>query len=171
MRSVRISLRLAKTIEELLPPDGLISTTDMRAVEQFRAALKPKRAVSASRVRRVAKRKTKKEETAEIRAEVFARAGKQFITGATLCEACDIRRATDLHHGFGRARVAQAAENCLAVCRPCHDLFTQVTGGAPEAWEMAARAFASLGLLESARLAQKARDWAQAKAELSEGTP
>jgi 5-methylcytosine-specific restriction endonuclease McrA len=99
------------------------------------AALKPKRALRPARARRVLKKKTKKEQTSEIRAEVFARA-----FGA--CEMCGAP-ATELEHAFGRVRVPQAVSNCLALCRGCHVARTNSRPSALYWWTKYAAHFAS----------------------------
>lgn len=122
---------------------GLIASID--------SALRPKRSVAPARKRRVAKKKTRKEETALLRAAVFARADNK-------CEVCGAE-ATDLEHAFGRVRAKQSTSNCLALCRPCHVARTNSRPSAAFWWEKYSEIFWTRGndyeAQEAVRLAAK----------------
>lgn len=150
MRSVRISLKMARYLADALEAHLFPDQLAVAAVEELRAALKPKKSVQASRKRRETKGLTKKEETAAIREAVMKRAGGQ-------CENCLAHEGPaaplELDHMFGRVRVKQSERNCWALCRPCH---RGKTNNAPTAWfwlrVFAAHAF-SHGYAAEARMA------------------
>lgn len=43
-----------------------------------------------------------------------------------LCEVCEARKATDIHHihcrGMGGSKLRDNVDNLMALCRGCHDL-------------------------------------------------
>lgn len=151
MRSVRISLKTARALLEMLGehPWSDNQQAVLRAGEELRAAMAPKRSKAVSgptrRQARETKRLTKKEETAAIRAEVLRRA-------EGICELCESAGADDLHHAFGRVRQRQSVSNTLAVCRPCHRALTNNVGGAAHWLDLQAMRFRNLGYAETARL-------------------
>lgn len=112
MRSVRISLKTARYLVGVL---GLSNHSgDQSAVRELRRAMEPKRSVKLAKVRKTAKRATKKEETAAIREAVMARADGR-------CEDCGSSGCPlELDHAFGRGHVQQTERNCWALCGPCH---------------------------------------------------
>jgi hypothetical protein len=118
MRSVRISLKTARRLMELINRDSVPAGSSFEAINGLRRAMEPKRSIKASRVRKTAKRATKKEETAAVRDLVMERADG-------FCEACEINfdpdlRPGELDHFWGRGKEKQTAENCWALCRGCH---------------------------------------------------
>lgn len=141
-----ISKRAAKALlDAVVKKIGTHDYSIRQAAEELERALKPKRSVKASRVRRETKRLTKKEETASIREAVFARA-------EGICELCECAGADDLHHAFGRVRQRQSVANTLAACRGCHRALTNNVGGAAHWLDLQARRFRNLGYAETARL-------------------
>jgi hypothetical protein len=118
---------------------------ERRWLEAIDLALKPRRSLKPARQRRAEKKKTKKEETAEIRAAVFERA-------KGLCEMCGTF-ATDLEHAFGRVRVPQKVSNCLAICRPCHRARTNNQPSAEHWWKRYAAHFWKYGYFDSCQMA------------------
>lgn len=116
--SVRLSAKSARYVMDALGAiPGMPTAQLIKAVFELEQGLKPKKAKQLRRQRKEAKRQTKREVTAIIRANVFARAGDE-------CELCNLATASDLHHALGRIREPQAEDNCLAICRCCHRLIT-----------------------------------------------
>lgn len=115
--SIRIS---RKTAQALL---GLVEGYNPGLTQTLRAALapRPKKALPfvPRKKAKATKKRTKKEETSEIRAAVMNRAAGD-------CEACSFGfdgtalSRLDLDHFFGRVRVKQSERNCWALCRICH---------------------------------------------------
>lgn len=129
---------------------------ERRLFDELRAALslKPK----SSAVKKTEKRRrTKGAETKEIRAWVMARAGGR-------CEMCRTRTPTDMHHAFGRVRVRQATNNCLALCRDCHHQLTKNLPDAESAWLTVGDIFDRLDLFVEAAKAKGNAEYAKAKA-------
>lgn len=117
--SIRLSARSAKALlETVTSKRDLQVWPEPREVTELRAALaklsrsRPRKA-AAQKVK-TAKRKTRREETAEIRAAVMERADGY-------CEACPMRDLLplELDHAFGR-RGEQSHRTCWALCRWCH---------------------------------------------------
>lgn len=125
MKSVRISAKTAQVALDILVP----SQWTNRAIAELEAALKPKRSVKLARARKAVKAKTKREETAEIRAAVMKRAD-----GA--CEACRRLFTEDMpgqmDHMFSR-REPQTERSCWALCFGCHKIKT-LNSPSAEAW-------------------------------------
>lgn len=140
------------------------------AFSELRAALKPKPRKPWATSRKVKREKqaSKREETAAIRREVFARAADKGVPGFPMCELCGARKATDLHHAFGKGKVQQTVRNCLAACRACHEEVGHGDAPAAERWAAVARAFAFLGFIDSHAEAVKHQDYHTAKAALSD---
>lgn len=117
MRTVRISLKTARRLLEVCElPDNLVSAVQLSAVGALKAAMSPKRSVVASRKRKDSKKKTKREETAEIRAAVMKRAaGGWCEAGRDECPPPSL----ELDHFFGR-RGPQSERTCWALCWRCH---------------------------------------------------
>jgi hypothetical protein len=140
--TIRISARSARVILEAICTDDMLGPREHRAINEMRSALapSPKRVTAkrAAKQRRESKRATKREQTAAIRATVFERADG-------LCEFACGREATDLHHSFGRVRVPQSTENCLALCRSCHRALTANRPSARYWFECQAEVFRRLG--------------------------
>jgi 5-methylcytosine-specific restriction endonuclease McrA len=160
--SVRISRKTAKALLTYFEANAEYEWAPPGPLGELRAALKPKRSVVAARARKASKRRTKKEETAEIRAAVMARADG-------VCEMCSTARPLQLHHAFGRVRVRQATSNCLGICDCCHHDLTNNEGGAAHCWEKVGDTFASLCEHESAGRAWRNQAYAESKDELSAG--
>jgi hypothetical protein len=138
-----------------------LTTREERAsiIRELELGLRPKRSVVAHGKRVAKKRRTKKAETSDIRAAVFARA---FDT----CEYCEVEPATDLHHALGRKKAHQAASNCLAPCRSCHDSITENEEGHTVALSDQAIIFQRLGLHATANQLLKDLAFARAKRRL-----
>ncbi len=120
MRSVRLSLRTARVIFEIAtrPRGGVNNMAELAAMKELERAMEPKRSIKPARIRKEAKKKTKKEEAAEIRDLVLERADG-------FCESCLINfdpdlRPGELDHFWGRGKERQRVENCWALCRGCH---------------------------------------------------
>lgn len=158
MRRISISLKTARAIVRALDEAGEFLAATV--AEELRAAMKPKPAVKSAERRRSAKRATKKEETADIRAAVMERAG-----GA--CEICGAHETNlsplELHHALGRVRARQAAENCLASCRSCHRNITENRPSADVVLLNQAAVFGRLGLHGTVGLLLKRRDFVLAR--------
>jgi hypothetical protein len=95
------------------------------ALDSLRCAvsLKPKRSVVAAKKRKVAKKKTKREETSEIREAVMKRADGR-------CEHCgQLAERLELDHFFSR-RGEQSERTCWAMAPLCHKSKTNWTGSA-----------------------------------------
>lgn len=151
--TVRISTKSAKALRAM---EGRFdfSATERRAFDELERALskspKKREATKARRQRRESTVKTKRDQTAEVRAAVMARACNQ-------CEVCSwVPRSLELelHHAFGRVRVKQAPENCLALCRECHARLTRNEPSAAHWWLKVATAFERLGFAVSAARAR-----------------
>ena len=154
--SIRISRKTARVCLDILVPSRWTNA----AIQELEAALKPKRSVAPARKRKAAKAKTRKEETSEIRAAVFARAHDT-------CEACECVDATDLHHALGRKNARQHANNCLALCRGCHESFTDKKEGRTVALSEQMMIFARMNLHGTANALSRELAYAKAKARLS----
>jgi flavin reductase (DIM6/NTAB) family NADH-FMN oxidoreductase RutF len=115
MRSVRISLKTARTIVRALDEAGEFLAA--AASEELRAAMAPKKFVKAARKVKAAKKKVKRDESAEIRAAVMKRA-------AGACESCGAQETNlqrlEWDHFFGRVRVPQSERSTWALCGSCH---------------------------------------------------
>lgn len=163
MRSVRISWKTAQLILGSFPNDWVGQGTVGRAFAELRAAMAPRKSVKAAATRRTAKRASKKEETAAIRAAVMKRAGKY-------CEAClSFCPSPEMDHFFGRVRAAQSERSCWSLCRLCH---REKTNNAPSAahWLEAFVAHCERhGYREEAGMAVRRLGMVQAKATLSAG--
>ena len=127
MSRVSISRKTAQFLAKLVAEkDGYGNWGGaQRAVDELRAALKPKRSVAPARKRKAAKAKTRKEETSEIREAVFARAGGHCECG---CGGQDgpgmpltfANQPGELDHFWGRGKAQQTVENCWALSRLHH---------------------------------------------------
>jgi hypothetical protein len=146
-----VTIRLSRYHAELLLRAYEASPISSNVVgQELQRALAP-RPKSSARKKADAKRRSKAQEAREIRAKVFARAG-----GA--CEFGCGAGATDLHHAFGRVRVKQSVETCLAVCRHCHWKLTENIPSAAAWWGRVVGVLAALGYTESANRAQARLD-------------
>lgn len=166
MTRVSISRRTAEALLGIRTVDDLWDPGERRAMEELRAALRPKRRKALSfpsraKARR-AKKETRKEETARIRAEVFARA-------EGICELCEAAGADDLHHVFGRVRVRQSVRNTLAICRGCHRALTANRPSAAHWLEKQIAHLGAHGYGEEAGQATRLLGKHQAKAQLAAG--
>jgi len=99
-------------------PGGTVTAEAL--LKEVRHALETKKSVRAHRVRTVAKRKTRKEEMAELREQVALRADG-------MCEACAVRGleavGTEMDHffgGSGRRRALQSRFTCWLLCSGHH---------------------------------------------------
>lgn len=111
--SVRISAKLAREALRTLDGSACDAASVNRLADEIRRQLKPKASRKLARQRREMKRAMKAEETRVIREAVFARAeGK--------CEHCGWRESLQLDHFFGRGKVPQCIQNCIALCLRCH---------------------------------------------------
>lgn len=116
-RSVRISWKTAQALLALPTTDGLTDPIERRALAELRAAMAPKCSVKFAVKRKAAKRKTKKQETAEIREAVFVRAEGR-------CE-CRCGRVFgldpgEMDHFFPKGRTPQTVRTCWALASSCH---------------------------------------------------
>lgn len=112
MRAVKISMKTARALADAL------ETLDrdehfLREERELRAAMAPKKFVKLARVRKVAKKRTKREKLATVREAVEARAHGR-------CEAwgCTAGRM-ECDHFFGRAR-HESLETCWLLCANHH---------------------------------------------------
>lgn len=127
----------------------------LKLAEPVRKRSKPSRL--ASKKTKAARKEKKNSETAAIREAVFRRATIHGKWTEPVCELCFVRRATDMHHVFGRVRVEQSARNCLAVCRWCHDEVGRL-------WAAVAMRLECLGYFAEAAEARKKQELAESKA-------
>jgi hypothetical protein len=105
---------------------ALLKPAEERLFRELHAAIKasgPKKFVKAARKVKRAKKATKKEETAEIWAQVMARADG-------LCECgCGYQFGpmivAELDHFFPKARTRQSVATCWALTSACHRLKTR----------------------------------------------
>lgn len=161
MSPARISLpvRHAKVLLGEFDDIAGRDTELVRAVEALREAIQPspkKRAVRrAVKAAKQSKRETKNAETAAIRRAVFARAEGR-------CELCRINLPSEMHHAFGRVRVAQSERNCLALCRSCHHDLTENDPSAFYWWSKVRTHFRFHGL--DAEAAEAEREIARCEA-------
>lgn len=123
-----ISKRTLKAVLDFCESGGRNGVqVSIASIHEMRRALKPKKSVKASRVRRETKRLTKREETAEIRKAVMRRAEFQ-------CECCGAVATSlmplELDHFWGRGKAQQTECNCWALCHHCHH---DKTNNAPSA--------------------------------------
>jgi hypothetical protein len=146
-----VTIRLSRYHAELLLRAYEASPISSNVVGQELQRALTSRPKSSAKKKADAKRRTKAQETRAIRAKVFARStfGCEFGCGAG---------ATDLHHVFGRVRVKQSVETCLAVCRGCHWKITENNPSAAYWWSRAVGVLAALGYTESANRAQARLD-------------
>ena len=162
--SARVSLSRKDALELL----SFVADLDGNAaVNRLRAALKarPKKVAARKEKRQgVAKTKAdKRDETAEIRAAILARAGGE-------CEYCGAvataHNPLELDHMFGRIRLPQSTQSCWMLCRLCH---RAKTSGDPTAaswfWRFAGHCTKHDYFAEY-NLAAKNAEWAIAKSAL-----
>lgn len=160
-KAARAVLDLAEMGTKLHNLGNGAGTELLRGLNELRDALRPKVSKPsrlASRKTKKARRESRRDETARIRAEVFKRADGR-------CELLCGRLATDLHHVLGRVRVEQHMCNTLAACRECHRAITDNKPSA-EYW-LAAQAQVLEALAhrdpQYAETARKLRDRIEAK--------
>lgn len=84
----------------------------LAALDRALAHSKASRFRYSKKAAKRAKKKTKAEETRDIRAAVFARAGGK-------CEVCGCFDASSMDHFWGRGKAQQSVENCWALCLVC----------------------------------------------------
>jgi hypothetical protein len=112
MKRVSLSLKGARAI--LAFCSGYESAPLAELDNAVAHATRPRPALRAAKQRREVKKKTKREETSELRAIVAKRA-----EGA--CEHCGIHLGPfELDHMWGRGKEKQTFENCWLLCRSCH---------------------------------------------------
>jgi 5-methylcytosine-specific restriction endonuclease McrA len=119
--SVKLSLKAARFVLELVDGSlGIYGPAHEQAEMDLKEAIAKATRASATRRRMAApkreKRKTKRDETATIRAVVVDRARGR-------CEACSflpLLGLLEMDHFFGRGRTAQSVANCWLLCRMCH---------------------------------------------------
>lgn len=111
MKSVRISL---KTARRILTGEGADYAA---AIKELHRAIQPKKSVTFARVRKEAKKKTKKEATSSVRAQVAKRAGELCECGCGI-EFTEFNRA-EFDHFMGKAR-SEKVETCWMLRRDCH---------------------------------------------------
>lgn len=166
----RKDLRILRDIAAGQPfaPGGVIA----RAVNAADAALtlspKKKSSRSSARKSKQEARAEKNEETSAVRGPVFKRATPP-MWGQPVCEICGHREATDLQHVFGRTGEEQTVETCLALCRRCHEGFTNPESGAGE-WLLMATALERLGFVPEASKARARMQFCQTRADLQVAT-
>lgn len=118
--SVRISRKAAQRILTELEKAATLAWIYVRDVEELRAALRPSPKLRASKrakvARKTANRKTKAEQTKEIREAIWVRSGGS-------CEAaCGFWvtwNAGVMDHWHGRGKEKQSVENCWFICNGC----------------------------------------------------
>jgi hypothetical protein len=114
MRSVRISLKTARALRDLV---AQFPATLERELRELSDAMAPKKSVRASAARRVVRQATKKEMRAEIRTALEARANGS-------CEACGMSERfsgpLEWDHMFGRVRVRESERSGWMLCHTCH---------------------------------------------------
>jgi 5-methylcytosine-specific restriction endonuclease McrA len=118
--TVRLSARSARIALRVLEDGKCGLVEEAKVAAELRAALRPspKRIASrkASKAKRETRAKTKRDESAGIRALCMLRA-------AGRCEHCGYVapdwEPLELDHFFGRARV-ESVETCWMLCRGCH---------------------------------------------------
>jgi hypothetical protein len=74
----------------------------------------------------------------------------------------------ELHHALGRVRAKQALENCLWLCRSCHDAITHNRPSAAYWLDAQARRFHELGCRETLRILEARLDAIRLKAKAQE---
>lgn len=125
-RSVKISLKTARALMAELDSVDFVTGAGGGAYEELKRAMAPKKFIKAARVRKTAKRATKREARQDVRGEVMKRA-------SGCCEHCGASETDfsplELDHFFGRAR-AESVETCWALCRACHRRKTDNTPSA-----------------------------------------
>lgn len=120
MRSVRISLKTARACVSVLRDSGQYALA-----EELLRAMEPKRSVKAAKVRKTAKKRTKKEETAEIREALLARAGGVCECGCgEQLEGSSFHWRAEMDHFFPKARTRQTVKTCWLVAAHCHRMKT-----------------------------------------------
>lgn len=116
MRAVRIPYKHAIAILRCRA-SGARLVQDSEAFDALLRAVQTKPAVRQRRLEKKGRKASKREETARIRAEVFARADGR-------CEHCsfalDNNGPGEMDHFFGRGKERQTVRNCWALCRLCH---------------------------------------------------
>lgn len=156
--SLRISRKSGKTLLDVQAGSlGLDSQAAHNAFGELRLAMKPK-PKRPSVKRREERKKEKLAKRSAVRAEVFRRAGN-------VCELCQSRVASDLHHALGRPR--EAVSTCLALCRHCHDAIELNYPDHATVLDAQAELFEEMGHSETAAELLKDSDYSTAKAELS----
>jgi 5-methylcytosine-specific restriction endonuclease McrA len=178
--SVRISRKTALFLRALV--DDKEKTGDWRAesqrcVDELRASLAPKpkktlpfksrKAVTAT------KKRSKRDETAEIREAVMARASNRCECGCGLQFEGDFWRSyaneAELDHMFGRGRAKQSVRNTWALARACHRRKTLNTPSAAHWLNLFIAHAEKHGYSEEAGMATRLLGKQQAEAELSRG--
>lgn len=120
MSTVRISRKTAQWFYDTVLK-GWSAAPQHREMREMGAALatkKPKPMRVARLKAKAAKRESKKEETARIRAVCVDRSGG-------CCEACsrcfpEAKYELQMDHFWGRGKVRQAVDNCWMLCGECH---------------------------------------------------
>lgn len=138
MRSVRISWKDARAIVSDLEAWNVhgrgLSRGAHVALDNLRSSLAPKKFVKASRARKAAKKKTKKEETAEIRAAVMKRADGMCECGCGCpLSGTAFNGIAELDHFFPKGRTKQSIRTCWALRRACHQAKT-LNHPSPDSW-------------------------------------
>lgn len=121
---------LAFVREAECPADAAPSPDGLRWVAALEQALRPKRSKAPTRQRREAKRQSRRERTAEVRAAVMERAGGICECGCgTEFREPSFNYSPQLDHFRGRAR-GESVESCWALTAYCHE---QKTRNEPDA--------------------------------------
>ncbi len=160
-RTVKLSWRAAILLRDFLQS---VDGAPARSMNELLIGLQKRVPSSVKRAEKEAKKKTKKAETADIRAAVMERAGGS-------CEICGAHETNlsplELHHALGRAKATQRDGNCLGICRTCHRNMTDNRPSAAGVFRIQAEVFGRLGLHGTAGLLLKRAEFVESRAALS----
>lgn len=123
MKSVRISAKAARALLSMNSPDNLTDPLERRALEEVKAALRPRYKPKSGAQRKREKKALLRAESEAMRAAVLKRSGGM----CEVCRAVDGYEcaASEIHHVLGRARAVETEATCLSVCRACHRDITE----------------------------------------------
>jgi hypothetical protein len=167
MRSVRISMKTARAALDALTGEfpGYAGRHWGEAAVALKAAMEPKRSVKLARARKEAKQEAKWRGSARLRAKLIE------VSGGS-CELCE-RKGCDPHHALGRKNAPESFENCLWVCRACHEAVTNPSDGGAYWFRRQAEVFEGRGCHKTAAELRRKALYAETKvamrAELSRG--
>lgn len=119
--SIKLSARSARLLEALLvvlEEQGQLHTYEKQALNELRTSRRPRPSKRLGRERKTQRKTAKNAETAEIRAEVMARAGGVCECGCG--QTFHSFNPAELDHARGRGKAPQSVQNTWLLTRNCH---------------------------------------------------